>query len=158
MRLPTGAVITAGELGGDFVMPRDPRVPLAFIAGGIGITPFRSMIKYMVDTGEKRDVVLLYSSPTEQEIAFGDVLADASCRIGLKVVQTLTDATQVKPGWRGRTGRITAEMIRSEIPGFTSRHYMVSGSPGMVSAITAALRAAGIPRGRIRTDSFTGYR
>jgi ferredoxin-NADP reductase len=157
LKMSSGAVITAGELGGDFVMPRDPRIPLAFIAGGIGITPFRSMIKYMVDTGEIRNVVLLYSSPREEEIAFRDVIAEASCRIGLKVVYTLTDAETVSPGWKGRRGRITAEMIRADVPDFRSRHFMVSGSPGMVRAILRALRKAGVSRRRIRSDSFSGY-
>jgi ferredoxin-NADP reductase len=157
MSLPPGGVVTAGELGGDFVLPRDPRIPLAFVAGGIGITPFRSMIKYLLDRGEKRDIVLLYSNYAEEEIVFSDVLRDASQRIGLKVVHTLTDPARVRPGWCGRTGFISAEMIRHEVPDFHSRHFMVSGSPGMVNTVKAALRAAGVPRRRVRTDYFPGY-
>jgi len=155
--LPPGEVITAGELGGDFILPRNPLLPLAFIAGGIGITPFRSMIKYLLDTGQKRDIVLLYSSSSEQEIVFGDVLQDAACRIGLKVVHTLTDPAKLRPGWSGRTGHIDAGMISREVPDCRSRHFMVSGSPGMVNAVKAALRAAGVPRRRVRTDYFPGY-
>jgi ferredoxin-NADP reductase len=157
MRMPEGAMVTAGELGGDFVLPRNPRVPLAFIAGGIGITPFRSMIRFLLDTGGKRDIVLLYSNYTEQEIVFGDVLKEAACRMGLKVVHTLTDPARVRPGWCGRTGFIDAHMIRQEVPDCRARHFMVSGSPGMVNAVTSALRSAGVPRRRVRTDYFPGY-
>jgi len=157
MRMPTGGVIMAGELGGDFVLPRDPRIPLAFIAGGIGITPFRSMIKFLLDTGEKRDIVLLYSNYAEQEIVFGDLLHEAACRMGLKLVHTLTDPARVRPGWCGRMGFIDADMIRHEVPDCRARHFMVSGSPGMVNAAKSALRAAGVPRHRIRTDYFPGY-
>lgn len=155
--MPTGGVIMAGELGGDFVLPRDPRIRLAFIAGGIGITPFRSMIKFLLDTGEKRDIVLLYSNYAEQEIVFRDVLQEGMRRIGLKVVHTLTDPVKVRPGWCGRAGFIDAEMIRQEVPDCRSRHFMVSGSPGMVNAAKAALRAAGVPRRLVRTDYFPGY-
>jgi glycine betaine catabolism B len=157
MSLPPGGVVTAGELGGDFVLPRDPGIPLAFVAGGIGITPFRSMLKYLADKGEKRDIVLLYSNYAEQEIVFLDVLKEAECRIGLRVVHTLTDPTRVRPGWCGRTGIIDAAMIREEIPDCRSRHFMVSGSPGMVNAAKSALRSAGVPRSRIRSDYFPGY-
>jgi ferredoxin-NADP reductase len=157
MSLPPGGVVTAGELGGDFVLPRDPRIPLAFVAGGIGITPFRSMIRYLVDKRERRDIVLLYSNYAEQEIVFGDVLQEASQKIGLKVVHTLTDPSRVRPGWCGRIGFISAEMIRKEVPDFHSRQFMVSGSPGMVHTVTAALRGAGVKRSRIRTDYFSGY-
>jgi glycine betaine catabolism B len=151
-----GALITAGELGGDFVLPKDPSIPLAFIAGGIGITPFRSMLKYMADKGERRDVVLLYSNYREDEIVFQDVLCDAE-NLGVKIVHTLTDPQNVRPHWKGRTGFVTAEVIRQEVPNLASRHVFVSGSPGMVNTMKKALKEAGVPRGHIRTDYFPGY-
>jgi ferredoxin-NADP reductase len=141
-----GALITAGELGGDFVLPKDPSIPLAFIAGGIGITPFRSMLKYMADKGERRDVVLLYSNYREDEIVFQDVLCDAE-NLGVKIVHTLTDPQNVRPRWKGRTGFVTAEVIRQEVPNLASRHVFVSGSPGMVNTMKKALKEAGVPRG-----------
>ncbi len=157
LRLPPGAVVTAGGLGGDFVLPRDPRVPLAFIAGGIGITPFRSMIKFLIDTGGKRDIVLVYSNHSEQEIVFGELLHEAVCKMGLRVVHTLTAPDRVRPGWCGRTGFIDVDMIEQEIPDCRERHFMVSGSPEMVNAVKSALRKAGVPRRRVRTDYFPGY-
>jgi glycine betaine catabolism B len=152
-----GAVITAGELGGDFVLPRDPRVPLAFIAGVIGITPFRSMIKQIVDKGERRDVVLLYSNYREEEIVFRDVLEAAEKSVGMKVVHTLTEADAVPPGWKGRTGFVDGEMLEQEVPALRERHVFVSGSPGMVNTMKKVLRQAGVPRGHIRSDYFPGY-
>ncbi len=86
-----GDSIIAAELSGDFVLPRDPSIPLTFIAGGIGITPFRSMVKYLIDTGEKRDIVLFYSNYAEDEIVFRDVFEQATQIFGLRVVYTLTD-------------------------------------------------------------------
>ena len=106
-----GDSILAGELGGDFVLPRDARLPLAFIAGGIGITPFRSMIKYLVDTGGRRDIVLLYANRLEGEIVFREVFSDAERSIGLKTVYTLTDLKNARPEWCGHRGPIDQSMI-----------------------------------------------
>jgi ferredoxin-NADP reductase len=152
-----GDQITAGELGGDFVLPKDPGFPLVLIAGGIGITPFRSMIKYLLDKGERRDVVLLYSSSTEEEIVFRDVFDQAQRQIGLKVVYTLTDTFRVRQGWCGQRGPVDAEMVRREVPGRAARRYFVSGPPGFVNNMVKVLRSAGVPRRSVRTDSFVGY-
>jgi ferredoxin-NADP reductase/Na+-transporting NADH:ubiquinone oxidoreductase subunit NqrB len=156
-RMEPGSIISAGELGGDFVLPKDPSLPLAFIAGGIGITPFRSMLKYLVDSGERRDIVLLYSNYRENEIVFTDVLCDAEKKAGVKVVHTLTDRNDIPAGWRGRAGFIDADMIRQEVPDFASRHFFISGSPGMVNTMKKVLRTTGVPRRRIRSDYFPGY-
>ena len=156
-RMRSGDLIIAGELGGDFVLPKNPAIPLAFVAGGIGITPFRSMIKYLVDTGERRDVVLVYSSSAEDEIIFRDVFEEARCAVGLKAVYTLTDLSRIRPDWCGRRGPIDARLIREEVPAFRSRRFFVSGPPGMVNAMVHVLHAAGVPRRLVRTDSFLGY-
>ena len=63
-----------GRAFGGLHAPRNPRVPLALVAGGIGITPFRSMLKYLADRGERRDVILVYSASREDQVVFQDVL------------------------------------------------------------------------------------
>ncbi|MGA2614673.1 MAG: FAD-dependent oxidoreductase [Spirochaetia bacterium] len=156
-RMATGDAIIAGELGGDFVLPKSPRIPLAFVAGGIGITPFRSMIKYLVDKREQRDIVLLYSSSTEEEIVFRDVFHEAERKIGLKAVYTLTDLSRVRAGWCGHRGPIDGQMLGKEVPELASRRFFVSGPPGMVNAVVKLLRSIGVPRRQVRTDSFLGY-
>ncbi len=156
-RMDAGDPMIAGELGGDFVLPKDPRIPLAFVAGGIGITPFRSMIKYLLDKGERRDIVLLYSSSTEEEIVFRDVIDEARWKIGLKAVYTLTDRSMIREGWCGHCGPIDEQMIRREVPAVGSRRFLVSGPPGMVNATVRVLRSAGVPRRHVRTDAFLGY-
>ena len=115
------------------------------------------MIRHLLDTGERRDIVLFYSSRTEQEIAFRDVLDEAARTAGLRVVYTLTDPARVRPSWCGRRGAIDGEMIREEAPGYASRMFLISGSPGMVNAMKTVLRSIGVHRGNVRTDSFTGY-
>ncbi len=152
-----GDPIVAAELSGDFVLPRDPKVPLLFIAGGIGITPFRSMVKYLVDTGEKRDIVLFYSNYGPDEIVFRDVFERAQQELGLKVVYTLTDDSRIPADWCGQRGFIDEKMIRDEVPDIDRRLVFVSGSPGMVDTMKRVLRSAGIRRRNIRSDYFPGY-
>lgn len=152
-----GDPIVAAELSGDFVLPRDPNVPLVFIAGGIGITPFRSMVKYLVDTGEKRDIILIYSNSTADQIVFRDVFDEAQRKIGLKTVYTLSDESRVPVSWNGRVGRIDEKLIREVVPNVRERRYFISGSPGMVETVKGVLRASGVRRSNIRSDYFPGY-
>ncbi len=145
--LPAGSHVLAGQLAGDFTLPQDQARKLAFIAGGIGITPFRSMVKYLSDKNEKRDIVLFYSNKTEGEVAYKDVLSAASEKINLKTIYLITE----------KTGYLTAEKIRAEAPDFFDRTFYVSGPRGMVRAFEKTLNDMGIPRTQIKTDFFPGF-
>ena len=91
----------AGQIAGDFTLPDDPEQKLVFIAGGIGITPFRSMLKYLLDTNQRRDIVLLYANKTANEIAYKDILSEAQTKLGIQVFYTLTDTEALPRNWRG---------------------------------------------------------
>ncbi|MDE1975096.1 MAG: oxidoreductase [Patescibacteria group bacterium] len=155
--LDDGATIMAGSLAGDFVLPRDRSRKLAFIAGGIGITPFRSMIKYVLDSDDKRDMVMIYSNGKMSEIAYADVLEEAYEKLGMKTVCTLTDEGRLPQVWNGRTGKIDPRMIEEEIPDYMDRTFYVSGPRSFVSACAYALAQMGVPSRRIKTDFFPGF-
>ncbi len=157
LALDSSSPIAAGHLGGDFVMPEDPSKKLVFIAGGIGVTPFRSMFKYLIDTNDKRQVSLLYSEKNAADFVYKDVLSDAERKLGAKIVYTLTNQQSIPAGWQGRTGYITAEAIVSEVPDYSERYFYISGSPSMVKATKTVLRHLGINRSQIKTDFFPGY-
>jgi ferredoxin-NADP reductase/Na+-translocating ferredoxin:NAD+ oxidoreductase RnfD subunit len=155
-----GDTIVAGQLAGDFTMPHDPRQKLAFIAGGIGITPFRSMVKYLVDTDERRNVVLLYSNRTAAEIAYQDVFDEAAQKIGMKTIYTTTaEGTLEKESLYGayHHGRITADLIRQEIPDYLERMFYVSGTRAMTTAFQKTLVEMNVPRTHIKIDFFPGF-
>ncbi len=152
-----GQKIVAAELSGDFVLPQDPNLPLVFIAGGIGITPFRSMLKYLADREEKRKVTLIYSNYTAEEIVFQDVIKEAEEKVGLKTVYTLTDFNRIPKEWCGRTGFVDGEMVAAEVPDFRERHFFISGSLNMVEHLKKALHSVGVHSSRISTDYFPGY-
>jgi ferredoxin-NADP reductase len=151
-----GDIISSSQLAGDFVLPEDPTKKLVFVAGGIGITPFRSMLKYLVDKNEKRSVTVLYSCPTVGEIAYRDVLEQSAKQIGAKIVITLTNKSQIPPDWQGCLGYITPEMITKEIPDFKDRVFYISGPHSMVCATENVLKSMKVPSSQIKTDFFPG--
>lgn len=157
LAMTPGDLIMAGQRAGDFTLPRNPQKKLAFIAGGIGITPFRSMVKYLDDRGEKRSVVLLYSNKTTAEIAYRDVWDEAVRTIGLKTVYTVTGAGETPPEGNGHKGHIDGALIRREIPDYRDRTFYISGTHAMVSAMETTLHGMGIPRQQIKTDFFPGF-
>ena len=152
--LKPGDRILAGQLGGHFVLPGNKKRKLAFLAGGIGITPFRSMIKHMLDRGEKRSAVLFYGCGRAGEFAYRDVFDKAGEELGLKTVYaTQFDET---PPEGVRRGVIDAQLVRAEMPDWRERLFYVSGPPPMVRAVRRTLRGMGVPPWRIRTDFFPG--
>lgn len=156
LAMQTGDKIVGGQLAGDFTLPKDPKKKLVFVAGGIGITPFRSMLKYLVDKGEKRDIVFLYSTRTEDEIVYEDVLMEAWRDLGVRFVGTLTDVQQPPEGWHGYTGYLNHEIIAREVPDYAERMFYISGSRPMVVGVHDSLSALGVSGRKIKTDFFPG--
>ncbi|NPV09714.1 MAG: FAD-dependent oxidoreductase [Anaerolineae bacterium] len=141
---------------GTLVLPDDPAVPCALLAAGIGITPYRSMVKYMVDTGLSRPTSLIYGEWAVEDFIFREVFAEGERGFGLKTVYTIT-GPHVPDGWLGRTGLIDQRMIREEIPDYDDRLFFVCGSPPSVIAIETVLLDLGLTRDRIKRDYFPGY-
>lgn len=148
--------IVAGQLSGEFTLPKNPEQKIAFFAGGIGITPFRSMIKYLIDTGEYRDIVLCYSNKVVDEIAYSDVFDVAEKQLKMKIVYTLTDKHTIPFGWKGEVGRIDEALIKREIPDFKERLFYVSGPQNMVNGYEKVLREMKVSHKRIKKDFFPG--
>ncbi len=153
--LKLGDTIVAGQLSGDFVMPEDKAKKLVFIAGGIGVTPYRSMIKYLLDRDEKRVITLMYSNKTKAEIAYKELFDEASAKLGLKNVYTITD--EIPQDWEGRTGFINRKMIEEEVPDHLESMFYISGPQAMVTTFEKMLTEMGIPKSHIITDFFPGF-
>lgn len=156
-RLQPGQKLLAGQLDGDFTLPADPNRKLAFIAGGIGVTPFRSMIKYLLDQRQRRDMVLLYASQEVTEFAYGELLTQAETDIGLRTVFIIGNEQRLPAGWPGEHGRITAEMIQRRVPDYAGRTFYLSGPQAMVENYKHLLRGMGLPAWQVKTDYFPGF-
>lgn len=137
-------IVVASQLGGDFVMPDDPDRKLAFIAGGIGVTPYRSMLKYLLDTKEHRDVAMLYAASSAEEIVYKDVMEAARNKLGANITYCVNQ-------------RITPATIERQIPDYKERLFYVSGSHDMVTAMRSALHELGVSKRHIKLDFFAGY-
>ncbi len=150
-----GDVIVASQLSGDFTLPRDGSKKLVLVAGGIGITPIRSMIRYLVDMNERRPITLLYSAKTADDLAYRDVFDEAERSLGMKVVYTLTG--EAPAGWQGERGRIDGEMIRRHIPDYQERLFYISGTHAMVGHVKKVLHDMGVEKKNVKTDFFPGF-
>ena len=132
---------------------------IAFLSAGIGITPIRSIVKFVVDKGLGTDMVLLYGNNAEQDIIFKqdfDQMADK--KGNLKIIYTLTSKDIDKNKWQGRSGYIDADMITEEIPDYKERVFFICGPPTMVEALNNILKdKLGILEHRIVIENFTGY-
>ena len=156
VNMKPGDEIIATSLAGDFVIPKKITKPLVFIAGGIGIAPFKSMISYIIEKNLKVDLIVIYSNRTIEEIVFYDLFGKAQAH-GVKTIYTLTDASKVPPNWQGETGYCTPELIRKNIPDFKSRNFYISGPSSMVQDTQHSLLELGVSRKNIITDYFPGY-
>jgi len=154
LAMKPGNTIVAGTLAGEFTLPKDPKRKLTFIAGGIGITPFRSMIKDLVDRNEKRDAILFYSNRNADEIAYRDVFDDAERKIGMRTIYITTGGGTPNAN---EGNRLTANTIKKEIPDYGERMFYLSGTHAMTNAFEKILRDMGVPRSHIKTDFFPGF-
>ena len=156
-----GDTLVASQLSGDFVMPKNKNKKLVFIAGGIGITPFKSMVEYLINGGERRDVTLFYSNRRPEDIAyynfFNEVERDFKKEINFKVVYALTDLGAVPENWAGLKGRIDTEAIMRNVPDYRNCIYYLSGPTTVVSSFRKILIDMGISKRHIKTDYFPGF-
>lgn len=152
--LEVGDEVQVEEPKGSFLLPEDTQADYVFVAGGIGITVFRSMLRYIADEGLPYRITLVYSNRDRESSAFLDELEELERRIeGLRVILTMTD----EPGWEGETRRLDAGVLDELVGGLDGKTFLVAGPPAMANAVAESLLAAGVEEDRVRSDSFSGY-
>ncbi len=157
LKLTEGQRVSASGLAGDFILPLDEKRPLVFIAGGIGITPFRSMIKSLLDQVQSRNITLIYSVRSHEEIAFKEIF-DKAERLGwLKVVYAVNDKNVLLSPLQEKTGIVDGKMIEDVVSDLSSTLFYISGPPAMVNSIDHVLINLGVPDVNIMSDYFPGY-
>ncbi|MGD0613309.1 MAG: RnfABCDGE type electron transport complex subunit D [Anaerolineales bacterium] len=156
LSMNTGDEIVAAQLAGDFVLPENPRQKCVLIAGGVGITPFRSMIKYLLDTHQRRLITLFYANKTIADITYKDIFDRAQQELGIQIIYSVTDSNNLPSYWKGTTGRITPELIKNKVPDYRQCIFYISGPKGMVDSFKESLNQMKIPSSQIKTDFFSG--
>jgi ferredoxin-NADP reductase len=125
-----------------------------FVAGGIGITPYHSMLRYFADTGAPYRATLVYSNRDRESAPFLDELGDYEGTLpNFRLVLTMTDDS----GWDGETRYIDAEMLRDHLGELDSYTFLVTGPPPMVESVAEKLTGAGVPEEQVLPERFSGY-
>jgi ferredoxin-NADP reductase len=140
---------------GDWQLSEDTSPDYVFIAGGIGITVFHSMLRYIADTGEPYRVTLVYSNRDRASTPFLDELQEFERTIpDFRLVLTMTQ----DEGWEGESRYVSAELLSDYLAGELRDYtYLVAGPPALVEAVVGQLSAAGVPEEQVLPDSFSGY-
>jgi ferredoxin-NADP reductase len=153
-RLAVGDEAEVEEPKGDYALPGDTGRPYVFVAGGIGITVFRSMLRWIADTSQPYRITLVYSNRDRESTAFLDELQELEQAIpGFKTVLTMTD----DDGWDGESRRVDADFLREHLGDLAEATYLVAGPPGMVEAVAEQLAEAGVPDEQVLPSRFAGY-
>lgn len=152
-----GVFVENEAIEGDFVL--QPGRPAVMIAGGIGVTPFRSMLKFAVDTKLEKPLVLLYSSKTPEDIVFRSELDEFAHRNhAIRILHTITRPDASGGEWAGHTGRVDQELVHEALRGIRHPLVYVAGPPGFVAEIRRLLEVGiHLSKEDIRTDEFDGY-
>ena len=127
---------------------------ILFIAGGIGITPIRAMLRHMADREEERNVILLFANRTRADIAFRrelDAMAGGE-KPRLKVVHLLSEPDE---DWEGLSGYVDREVIETHCPDVGGRAVYLCGPPAMAHSVKKALEELGVPSSRLREEKFS---
>ncbi len=149
--------LLATAVMGDFLLPKDTTKKLVFIAGGIGITPFISMLRTLILEGEKRDVILFYVNKQIEEVAYKDVLEEAYRVCDVKIVYVLSNVPLVPKDYTGEVGFITKDTIEKYVTEIQKSKFYISGPPGMVAAYETLLYSIGVSKHEVITDFFPGF-
>jgi ferredoxin-NADP reductase len=153
--LPVGTEVEVEPPKGDFALPADDSRPLVFVAGGIGITVFRSMLRYIREERLPHRVALIYSNRDRESTAFLDELRELEKEIpNFRLILTMTQDSS----WEGEARKIDAQFFKDYLEEDLNQYtFLVAGPPGMVEGMQEALADAGVEEQNIVAERYSGY-
>jgi ferredoxin-NADP reductase len=156
--MPAGGRVQLRGPAGKFTLDGADARPAVFIAGGIGITPFVSMLRHAAHSRLARDLWLFYSNRRPEDAAFLDELSalprrNPRCRF----VGTMVEMAKSSRPWDGETALLDRAMLERHLKDLSAFVYYAAGPPGLVEAMKKMLTEAGVKEDAIRTDEFFGY-
>ena len=129
-----------------------------FLAGGIGITPFLSIIRQVGHDQSPHRMYLFYSNRRPEDAAFLDLLSEATKENpNFHLIATMTEMDKSHLEWKGETGSINKDMLTKHLPSLQGPNCYLAGPPAMVAAMRRMLIEAGVDKDDIRTEKFSGY-
>ncbi|HEX6533381.1 MAG TPA: FAD-dependent oxidoreductase [Gemmatimonadaceae bacterium] len=156
--MPLGAPLLIDGPGDDLSLDRDGGRPLVLVAGGVGIAPFRSLLREADGRSEPLSATLFYSNRRPEDAAYLEEMYELAHRLrGLQLVPTMTRACESRRGWKGETMRLGTSLFERWLPALLGPRYYVVGSTLLIAGLCQELERAGIPGADIRVEMYTGY-
>jgi len=156
--MPLGTQVKIDGPSGSFTLHKNSAKPAVFLAGGIGITPFRSMIRYASHDHLAHQIYLFYSNRRPEDAPFlADLEELTRQNPNFHLVATMTEMSKSSRPWKGEAGFISPEMLAKHIPNLQGPIYYIAGPPTMVAAMRQILTQAAVDEDDIRTEEFAGY-
>ena len=157
-KMPLGTVVKMDPAMGSFTLHKNSAKPAVFLAGGIGVTPFSSIVRQADHDRAPHKLYLFYSNRRPEDAPFVEVLQNLEkTNPQFRFITTMTEMRRSKKTWNGETGRIDQEMLSEYLNELRGPIYYVAGPPALVSGMRKMLVASGVDEDDIRSDEFSGY-
>jgi ferredoxin-NADP reductase len=156
--LPTHTEVELDGPFGSFTLHKNPSKSAVFLAGGIGIAPFSSMILDAEKEGLQHRLYLFYANQRPESTAFLKSLQEMEKKAqNFRFIPTMTGIGGKYPSWSGETGCIRPEMLSRYLPKLKGPIYYLAGSPRVVEAMRKMLESSGVDASDVRSEEFIGY-
>lgn len=156
--LPEGAAVKLEGPFGELTLHDDAARPAVFIAGGIGITPFMSMLRQAAQDRSPQRLFLVYSNRRPEDAAFLAELQEGERQnTSFRLLATMTDMSKSTRQWDGETRYVNADLLKRFVGNLAAAIYYIVGPPAMVEAMQETLSRAGVAADSVRTEEFYGY-
>jgi predicted ferric reductase len=151
-RLKLGDIVYVDGPHGSFTLERNPGMGYVFVAGGVGVTPFLSMLSTLADQGDQRPIWLFLGNRHEDQVTGVRQLARLAGRVNLTVVHVISRPSDQ---WDGERGRIDAEVLARHLPTqYKAMQYFLCGGDNMVRSVEDALDVLDVPADRVHAEQF----
>ncbi len=156
-KLKKGDIVQFNGPWDDLNFDESEELPQVFFAGGIGITPFHSIVKYAIDKKLELPMTLFVSWSSMEEMIFDDFFKDAEKKLkDFRYIPTITHAQDIKE-WKGETGRISERLVKKYIKKVRNNKFRIAGPPGLVKAMKELCVQMNVPKENIIAEEFEGY-
>jgi len=153
--LPVGSEVDVEPPKGTFSLPEETSRPLVFVAGGIGITVFWSMLRYIDEERLPYRVTLIYSNRDRESTAFLDELRRLEQALpDFRLILTMTQ----DPGWEGETRKVDGDFVKDYLDDDLNQYtFLVAGPPAMAEGVQRTLQEAGVRDENLISERYSGY-
>lgn len=157
-KVPLNTELKIAGPGGDLTLHNDPARTAVFLAGGIGVTPFRSILFHAARQRLPHRILFFFSNRRPEDAPFlVDLQALQKKNPNYTFIPTMTESTNSRNQWNGETGYINKEMLAKYLSTAKSPIYYIVGPPGMVKALHSIVNESGVDDVDIRAEDFSGY-